>query len=213
VLHHFTPAAQTAIALAQDEARALGHREVGVEHLLLGLLREETGLGGRLLEELGLTVDGARAEVARLSPKGEGRVPDQLDFTPGARAALEHALRNALAHEQQIIGPEHILLGVLDAGNKVAVGVLRACGGDPDALRESLLEWLRGEPPEAASGAARAVVHLASPAARLWEYRLRSFDPLDGTAAEELNRLGAEGWELVAAVGEAPWLVFKRPAG
>lgn len=211
VLQHFTPAAQAAIGLAQEEARTLGHREVGVEHLLLGLVREETGLGGRLLEELGLTVESARAEIARLAPAGEEPVPERLDFTPGAKAALAHALRNALAHEQEVIGPEHILLGVLEEGNKVALGVLRACGGDPDALRESLLEWLRHEPPEAdpaeAAESARLSVQSLLPR---WEYLVRMLDDLGDSAEEELNRLGAEGWELVSAVGDPARLVLKR---
>lgn len=62
----FTSRTQAALRLADDEARALHHSYVGTEHLLLGLLREERGIGAQLLVDAGVTLDAARAETLRL---------------------------------------------------------------------------------------------------------------------------------------------------
>jgi hypothetical protein len=65
-----TPAAKRVIELAIDEARSLGHRYIGTEHILLGLLREGENVGGAVLESLGVTLAVARREVVRLAPAG-----------------------------------------------------------------------------------------------------------------------------------------------
>ena len=63
-------AAAACVDYAGDEARLLGNNYIGTEHLLLGLIRDETGLGGRILREEGVTLSAARREVDRLQ-RGE----------------------------------------------------------------------------------------------------------------------------------------------
>lgn len=62
----YTSRAKRALELAVSEARELQHAYVGTEHLLLGLLKEERGIGAQVLTSLGLTTDGVRKEVIRL---------------------------------------------------------------------------------------------------------------------------------------------------
>jgi len=95
-----TPRAKRVIELAVDEARRLNHSYVGTEHLLLGLLREEGGVAGGVLESLGVNLERARAETTRILNQGTvqgqqgtrstSRTPtlDQLglDLTAMARA-------------------------------------------------------------------------------------------------------------------------------
>jgi ATP-dependent Clp protease ATP-binding subunit ClpA len=66
VFERFTSQARSVAVLAQQEARAAGHEAVGAEHVLLGLLGERTGSAARILEGMGLDLDGVRRDVARL---------------------------------------------------------------------------------------------------------------------------------------------------
>jgi len=83
------PAAKKVIEWAIDEARNLNHRYLGTEHILLGILREDDGIAGRVLRGMGLTLDNARAEVRRLT--GSGRADDAADPQPHSGDATELA--------------------------------------------------------------------------------------------------------------------------
>jgi ATP-dependent Clp protease ATP-binding subunit ClpC len=145
VFERFTERARQVVVLAQEEARALGHDYVGTEHLLLGLLREEEGLGARVLESLHVSIDEARAQVARIVGRGEGATTGQAPFRPRAKKVLELSLREALALGHNYIGTEHILLGLAREDGGVAAKVLLAFGIDSDAIRGRVVELLGGE--------------------------------------------------------------------
>jgi ATP-dependent Clp protease ATP-binding subunit ClpC len=66
VFERFTESARQAVVLAQEEARTLKHDYIGTEHILLGLLREERGLGARALESLDITLEPVRSRVVRI---------------------------------------------------------------------------------------------------------------------------------------------------
>ena len=70
MFERFTDAARTAVVLAQDEARGLRHNYLGTEHLLLGLLREQTGVASRALAGLGISAEDVRSDVERIVGRG-----------------------------------------------------------------------------------------------------------------------------------------------
>src|SRR5438477_84534 len=86
MFERFTDPARQVVVLAQDEARALKHNYIGTEHLLLGILREQEGGAGRVLEELGVTVEDVRAHVAG-AERGESRRPGRGCLRPGTEVA------------------------------------------------------------------------------------------------------------------------------
>ncbi|HET7572370.1 MAG TPA: Clp protease N-terminal domain-containing protein [Gaiellaceae bacterium] len=156
MFERFTERARQVVVLAQHEARTLGHRSVGTEHLLLGLLREEEGLAVRVLADLGVALDETRAEVERLAGRGEEPVETgQIPFTPAAKKALELSLREALALGHNDIGTEHLLLGIVRDGEGVAAEILAARDLDPERIRNAVVQRLgalagypgRGGPP------------------------------------------------------------------
>jgi ATP-dependent Clp protease ATP-binding subunit ClpC len=110
VFERFTERARQVVVLAQDEARALKHNYIGTEHLLLGVLRERDGLGGRVLDSLDVTLEEARAQVLRIIGEGDVVTSGLIPFTPRAKKVLELALREALALDHDYIGTEHVLL-------------------------------------------------------------------------------------------------------
>jgi ATP-dependent Clp protease ATP-binding subunit ClpA len=113
------------LAHAQQEARALGADAMGTDHVLLGLLRDEQGLAARLLDALGVTLAEARAQVARTGgPAGEPAT-GHIRFTPEVRQVLERARREASALQCEVVGTEHVLLGLLREAGGLASRILR----------------------------------------------------------------------------------------
>jgi Clp amino terminal domain, pathogenicity island component len=141
----FTARARRTIVLAQEEARLLGHDQLGTEHLLLGLLAEGEGIGAQALAGTGITLDAARASVEEITGRGQKTASGRIPFTPRAKKVLELALREALERGHNYIGTEHLLLGLLKEGEGVGMQILLAANVHPDQLRATLLE--RVEPP------------------------------------------------------------------
>ncbi|HZC14755.1 MAG TPA: Clp protease N-terminal domain-containing protein [Thermoleophilaceae bacterium] len=131
----FTRRARQVVVLAQEEAETLGHRRVGTEHLVLGLLRSEDEAVAPVLAEAGVTLDAARAQARELV--GEETARRRAPFTRAAKRALGNALHEARALGDNFIGAEHVLLGLLDDERAGAVAMLRALGADPASLREA----------------------------------------------------------------------------
>jgi ATP-dependent Clp protease ATP-binding subunit ClpC len=123
MFERFTERARQVVVLAQEEARTLRHNYIGTEHLLIGLLREG-GTTANALEQFNVTVDEARAQVARIIGHGDEATTGQIPFTPRAKKVLELSLREALDNSESYIRPEHILLGLLREGEGVAARIL-----------------------------------------------------------------------------------------
>jgi ATP-dependent Clp protease ATP-binding subunit ClpA len=142
VFERFTERARQVVVLAQDEARALKHNYIGTEHLLLGVLREEEGVGARVLDSLDVTLEEVRAQVARIVGQGDDVTSGQIPFTPRAKKVLELALREAVQLGHNHIGTEHILLGIEREGQGVAARILADFDADADKVRGEILRTL-----------------------------------------------------------------------
>jgi ATP-dependent Clp protease ATP-binding subunit ClpC len=110
------------------------HNYIGTEHLLLGLIREEGGVAGRVLRELGLEADRVQEIVERLTGPGQNR-GGKLDLAPGTQQVLELAVEEARRMGHHYIGTEHLLLGLVRYGEGVALDVLRKLGVTPEQIR------------------------------------------------------------------------------
>jgi ATP-dependent Clp protease ATP-binding subunit ClpA len=139
IFERFTERARQVVVLAQDSARQLSHNYIGTEHLLLGLLREEEGVGARVLRSLNVTFEEVWAQVARIIGQGDEVVTGQIPFTPRAKKVLELSLREALALGHNHIGTEHILLGLVRENEGVAARILLDFDADAETLREEIL--------------------------------------------------------------------------
>jgi ATP-dependent Clp protease ATP-binding subunit ClpC len=138
-LRGFDEAATRAVALAAREARDLGHDRVGTEHVLLGLLTNNSDTS-MTLTDAGVTLAAARTKVIEAVGTFTARPADvsgPLRRTPRAERALGRASRFAHADGSHVITSDHVLRGVLDVEG-TAGQVLRGLGVDVDALRASL---------------------------------------------------------------------------
>lgn len=142
VFERFNERARQVIVLAQDEARGLKHHYIGTEHLLLGLLREETGSAASVLRSLDITVGEVRQLVARIVGQGDEPTSGQIPFTPRAKRVIELALREALSLGHAYIGTEHILLGIVDDNEGVAARMLLDFDVDSPKLRREVARAL-----------------------------------------------------------------------
>ncbi len=160
MFERFTERARQVVVLAQEEARTLKHNYIGTEHLLLGLLREDTGLAARVLESLDITIERARGQVVRIVGSGEEVTSGQIPFTPRAKAVMEMALREALSLGHDYIGTEHILLAVVRENEGVAARILRDFDADPETVRGEVIRMLSG--PAARGRRGRQIGEVAS---------------------------------------------------
>jgi ATP-dependent Clp protease ATP-binding subunit ClpC len=133
-MERFTQRARRVLSLAHQEAERMRHNYIGTEHLLLGLIREEGGVAGRVLRELGLDADRVQEMVERLTGPGSYK-GDKLDLSPGTQQVLEFAVEEARRMGHHYIGTEHLLLGLVRYGEGIALDVLRKQGVTPEQIR------------------------------------------------------------------------------
>jgi ATP-dependent Clp protease ATP-binding subunit ClpC len=146
VFERFTDGARRVVALAQDEARLLGHSHIGTEHLLLGLLQEPGGVAAGVLAGLGIEVASARGAIGVITGTSDRRPSSPLVFTPRSKTVLELSLREALGLGHQYIGSEHILLGLVQEGEGVGAQVLVAQGAGLATIRGAVIGLLPTSP-------------------------------------------------------------------
>jgi ATP-dependent Clp protease ATP-binding subunit ClpC len=132
----FTERARKVLMLAQEEAKRMNHNYIGTEHLLLGLVKEGSGVAARVLKDLGVNSFQVRKIIE--DTVGQGRrasMSQTTGLTPRTKRVIELAVEEARRMGHHYIGTEHLLLGLIREGDGLAVSVLRDMGIDLDAVR------------------------------------------------------------------------------
>jgi len=134
---YFTNAARRALKLAQQEAERMHHAQIGTEHLLLGLLREEEGIASRVLRELGLQSGDVQHWAERLSTlrRRPPLISVELDLTPRTKRVLELAGDEARRRGDSQIDTHHLLLGLIRQGDGTALEILNHLGVTDEQVR------------------------------------------------------------------------------
>ncbi|MBI4304636.1 MAG: NDP-hexose 4-ketoreductase, partial [Chloroflexi bacterium] len=138
----FTERARRVLTSAQEEAQHLNHSYIGTEHILLGLIREEEGVGVKVLLNLGVTLTKVRSAVEYIIGRGEKPATGEIGLTPRAKRVIELAIDEARRLGHNYIGTEHILLGLLHEGEGVAAGVLESFGITLEQARAEVVRVL-----------------------------------------------------------------------
>lgn len=148
MIDRFTEKAREAIRLAVETAGELEHGYVGTEHLLLGLLREGTGVASMILEHYGVTEEKVLALMERLiSPAAPTRLKGELEYTPGARRTLEASYEEAVLFKAPLIGTEHILIAMIKNGKCTAARLLNTLNVNIQKLYVDLLSAMGDDAP------------------------------------------------------------------
>ena len=139
--NRLTNDAKAVLQYAQEAAQKFHHDYVGTEHILLGLVLNTDGIAGLLLNQLGLTPENVTRAIEQHVGWGQDS-PTKLRLTPRTKRAMELAVREANRLEQNYVGTEHMLAGILEEGSGMAVQILEDMDIDSDLVSQRLSELM-----------------------------------------------------------------------
>ena len=143
----FAATARQSLGVAAHEARGFHHNFIGTEHVLLGLIKFESGMVTKVLRRLKVEDRAVRVEIEKWVGKGSvHEIPAILPYTPRVKNALRLAAREARALNHSRINPEHIFLGLILEGDGVAWRALTHLGIQIENARRELLAEMRENP-------------------------------------------------------------------
>jgi ATP-dependent Clp protease ATP-binding subunit ClpA len=146
MFERFTDRARKVMALANQEAQRLNHEYIDTEHILLGLVKEGSGVGATVLRNLNVDMDLKKLhrEVEKLVESGPNMVTmGKLPHTPRAKKIIEYAIEEARSLNHNYVGTEHLLLGLLhEIKESVAFLVLTNFGLTYEQVRNEILNLL-----------------------------------------------------------------------
>ena len=151
----FTEKANNALNLAIESAQQLGHTYIGTEHIVLGLLKEGTGVAASVLGARGITAAQYQEKIVETESSGDYSRLTPEDFTPRAKKAMEMSVAEAAVMQMGYVGTEHILIAVLRDESSVAVRLIAALGGRPDELFADIAKAIGMTPAQTANDGVR----------------------------------------------------------
>ncbi|MCH2202538.1 MAG: ATP-dependent Clp protease ATP-binding subunit [Fuerstiella sp.] len=139
----FTDRARKVMQLANQEAQRFNHEYIGTEHVLLGLVKEGSGVAANVLKNLDIDLRKIRIEVEKIVQTGPDMVTmGKLPQTPRAKKVIEYAMEEARNLNHNYVGTEHLLLGLLREQEGVAAQVLMNLGMKLEDVRDEVLNLL-----------------------------------------------------------------------
>jgi ATP-dependent Clp protease ATP-binding subunit ClpC len=139
----FTDRARKTMQLANQEAQRFNHEYIGTEHILLGLIKEGSGVAANVFRNLDIDLRKIRSEVEKIVQSGPHMVSmGKLPQTPRAKKVIEYAIEEARAFSHNYVGTEHLLLGLLREQEGVAAQVLMNLGANLELVRSETLSLL-----------------------------------------------------------------------
>ena len=185
----FTDRARKVMQLANQEAQRFNHEYIGTEHILLGLVKEGSGVAANVLKNLDVDLRKIRLEVEKIVQSGPDMVTmGKLPQTPRAKKVIEYSMEEARNLNHNYVGTEHILLGLLREQEGVAAQVLMNLGLKLEEVREEVLNLL-GHGMEPSESGERAVSSGAQGAQKTGKSKTPALDSF-GRDLTELARQG-----------------------
>src|SRR5437870_7838765 len=155
----FTDRARKVMQLANQEAQRFNHEYIGTEHILLGLVKEGSGVAANVLKNLDVDLRKIRLEVEKIVQTGSGGdmvTMGKLPHTPRAKKVIEYSIEEARNLNHNYVGTEHLLLGLLREQEGVAAQVLMNLGMKLEDVREEVLNLLGHNMETGSEGGERA---------------------------------------------------------
>src|ERR1700751_452472 len=150
----FTDRARKGMQMDNPEAQRFNHEYIGTEHILLGLVKEGSGVAANVLKNLDIDLRKIRLEVEKIVQAGPDMVTmGKLPQTPRAKKVIEYSIEEARNLNHNYVGTEHLLLGLLREQEGVAAQVLMNLGLKLEDVREEVLNLLGHNMDSGESGA------------------------------------------------------------
>jgi hypothetical protein len=183
----FTDGARKVMQLANEAATEANHHYIGTEHILLGLVQENSGIAAKVLSGFAVDPRAMRRDLeCLLQPGPEPGVLDNLPPTPRGKSVIQYAMEEARHLNHHHVGTEHLLLGLMREVEGVAAQVLMNSGLKLDAVRDRV---------SAISLDANRAVHLAR---QDIEDLPEELGPLVAELSAEIRRLKLEKEDAIA---------------
>ena len=148
-MEQFTQKAKEALELSYETADELGHRYIGSEHILCGLIREGSGLAAQVLKLNNINENGVISLIDRfVSPQSVVTVEERSGYTPSAKSILEQSYKESVRFRSPLIGTEHLLIAILRDGDCVASRILNTLGVNIQKLYGDILRAIGEDLPE-----------------------------------------------------------------
>ena len=137
---NFSQRVKDVITYSREEALRLGHDYIGIEHLLLGMLREGQGVGIQILNALGTDLNGLRRKIENATKSGSNSLNhlSNIPLVKQAERVLKITYLEAKLFNQSLIGTEHLLLSILKDSNNIATKALEDQNITYDSVKEEL---------------------------------------------------------------------------
>jgi ATP-dependent Clp protease ATP-binding subunit ClpC len=194
MFERFTDRARKVMALANQEAQRFNHEYIGTEHILLGLVKEGSGVGANVLKNLDVDIKKLRLEIEKLVKSGPDMVTmGKLPQTPRAKKVIEYAIEEARALNHNYVGTEHILLGLLRETEGIAAQVLMNLGLKLEDVRQEVLNLLGAGVDNSYQG-----MNMKMPSSG--DQKQKSKTPALDSFGRDLNELAVKG-ELDPVIG------------
>lgn len=133
----FTGSLRKVILYAQQEAAKAGENSVSTEHLLLGLLREDSN-ATLALKEIGCNTRAIRTETERHLARGSGRLGSEMQLAPRAKRVIDLSYDECKRLGASMVDTEHLLLALIREGEGLAGQALAKCGADLEQARKAV---------------------------------------------------------------------------
>ena len=196
MFERFTDRARKVMALANQEAQRFNHEYIGTEHILLGLVKEGSGVGATVLKNLDVDIKKLRLEIEKQVKSGPDMVTmGKLPQTPRAKKVIEYAIEEARSLNHNYVGTEHILLGLLRESEGIAAQVLMELGLKLEDIRQEVLNLLGAGMDSGPAGLGMKMGTAAGVA-----HKPKSKTPALDSFGRDLTKLAEEG-ELDPVIG------------
>jgi len=141
----FSPRVKDVITYSREEAMRLGHEYIGLEHLMLGIIRDGDGLGIKLLKKNNINLQELRKQIEHAMPVSTKKMSNlsNIPLLKQAEKALKLTYLEAKTFKANEIGTEHLLLCILKDNDNIASKAMAKFGMDYDSLRSSLEEYIK----------------------------------------------------------------------
>ena len=135
-----SPKSIRVVMFAQEEAKRLENQFVETEHILFGILKEGTSTASRLLLEKKLSLEFIGDKIRTITPTEKNKlIRYEIEFSPRTKNVIEIAIEEAEKLGEFLIEPEHLLLGIINLGEGLAINIIKEAGISLSKLRWYLL--------------------------------------------------------------------------
>ncbi|ADU64999.1 ATP-dependent Clp protease ATP-binding subunit [Desulfurispirillum indicum] len=147
MFEQFTERARRIIIIARQEAARLQQGSISTEHLLLGIIKDNGGIGVNVIKRMGININILKLEIEKYLPIGRNTIMDaDIPFSAQSKKVLEYAVEEAKLTNQNYVADEHILIGLMREQKGKAYDILSAMGLSLPHIREEINRVIAGRP-------------------------------------------------------------------